>query len=88
MAQRPILDESSVALTFDDVLLVPRPSDVLPAEVNVGSRVTREISVKTTAANALTTSGSNCVPAQTSSSASASSAERAARYRRSVVIAL
>ena len=46
MAQRPILDDSSVALTFDDVLLVPRPSDVLPAEVNVGSRVTREISVK------------------------------------------
>ena len=46
MAQRPILDESSVALTFDDVLLVPRPSDVLPAEVNVGSRVTREISLK------------------------------------------
>jgi hypothetical protein len=26
-----LLDESSVALTFDDVLLVPRPSDVLPA---------------------------------------------------------
>ena len=25
MAQRPILDESSVALTFDDVLLAPRP---------------------------------------------------------------
>ena len=32
MAQRPILDESTVALTFDDVLLVPRPSDVLPGE--------------------------------------------------------
>ena len=31
MAQRPILDETTVALTFDDVLLVPRPSDVLPA---------------------------------------------------------
>ena len=46
MAQRPILDESSVALTFDDVLLVPRPSDVLPAEVDVTSRVTREISLK------------------------------------------
>jgi IMP dehydrogenase len=46
MAQRPILDESSVALTFDDVLLVPRPSDVLPGEVDVASRVTREISVK------------------------------------------
>ena len=46
MAQRPILDDSSVALTFDDVLLVPRPSDVLPAEVSVSSRVTREIGLK------------------------------------------
>ena len=46
MAQRPVLDESTVALTFDDVLLVPRPSDVLPAEADVSSRVTREISVK------------------------------------------
>jgi IMP dehydrogenase len=46
MVQRPVLDESSVALTFDDVLLVPRPSDVLPAEVDVTSRVTRQITVK------------------------------------------
>ena len=46
MAQRPVLDESTVALTFDDVLLVPRPSDVLPAEADVASRVTREITVK------------------------------------------
>jgi IMP dehydrogenase len=46
MAQRPILDESSVALTFDDVLLAPRPSDVLPGEADVSSRVTREINVK------------------------------------------
>jgi IMP dehydrogenase len=46
MAQRPILDESSVALTFDDVLLAPRPSDVLPGDADVSSRVTREISVK------------------------------------------
>src|SRR5829696_4407762 len=46
MAQRPILDESSVALTFDDVLLAPRPSDVLPGEADVSSRVTREIHVK------------------------------------------
>ena len=37
MAQRPVLDESSVALTFDDVLLVPRPSDVLPGETDVTS---------------------------------------------------
>src|SRR5262249_55673001 len=43
MAQRPILDETTVALTFDDVLLAPRPSDVLPSEVDVSSRVTREI---------------------------------------------
>ena len=46
MAQRPTLDESSVALTFDDVLLLPRPSDVLPGEADVASRVTREISVR------------------------------------------
>jgi IMP dehydrogenase len=46
MAQRPILDESTVALTFDDVLLQPRSSDVLPAEADVSSRATREISLK------------------------------------------
>ena len=46
MAQRPILHESTVALTFDDVLLAPRPSDVLPGETDVSSRVTREIAVK------------------------------------------
>jgi IMP dehydrogenase len=46
MVQRSILDESSVALTFDDVLLVPRPSDVLPAQADVSSRVTRAIDVK------------------------------------------
>jgi IMP dehydrogenase len=46
MAQRPILDETTVALTFDDVLLAPRPSDVLPSEVDVSSRVTREIAVR------------------------------------------
>jgi IMP dehydrogenase len=46
MAQRPLLDETTVALTFDDVLLQPRPSDVLPADTDVTSRVTREISLK------------------------------------------
>ena len=46
MAKRPILDESSVGLTFDDVLLVPRPSDVLPAQVDVGTRITKEISTR------------------------------------------
>src|SRR6185436_20927036 len=46
MAQRPILDESTVALTSDNKLLAPRPSDVLPADTDVSSRVTREIAVK------------------------------------------
>jgi IMP dehydrogenase len=32
-------------LTFDDVLLVPAASDVLPAEVEVGTQLTREISL-------------------------------------------
>src|SRR3954447_13430778 len=33
------------ALTFDDVLLQPGPSDVLPSEVDVRSRITRSISL-------------------------------------------
>src|SRR6266446_1204384 len=33
----------ATALTFDDVLLVPRHSDVLPAQVDVSSRLTRHI---------------------------------------------
>ena len=46
MAHRAVLGEASIALTFDDVLLLPRDSDVLPAEADVSSRVTREIAVK------------------------------------------
>jgi IMP dehydrogenase len=46
MAQRPIVNDVSVALTFDDVLLEPRASDVLPSEADVSSRVTREIALK------------------------------------------
>ena len=45
MAKRPVLDESSVGLTFDDVLLVPRASDILPAQVNVGAKLTKDISL-------------------------------------------
>jgi len=37
--------DRSIALTFDDVLIRPGPSEVLPNEVNVASRVTRSISV-------------------------------------------
>ena len=34
------------ALTFDDVLLLPRYSDVLPCDVDVSSRLTKNISLK------------------------------------------
>jgi IMP dehydrogenase len=37
--------DSAMALTFDDVLIRPGPSEVLPNEVQVTSRVTRSISV-------------------------------------------
>ena len=37
--------DNAMALTFDDVLIRPGPSDVLPNEVDVASRVTRSISV-------------------------------------------
>ncbi len=41
---RPSLDASiATALTFDDVLLVPRYSNVLPAQVDVATRLTRNI---------------------------------------------
>jgi IMP dehydrogenase len=45
MALRQIDGESEVGLTFDDVLLVPGASDVMPGEVNVSSQVTKTISV-------------------------------------------
>ena len=35
--------DSAMALTFDDVLIRPGPSEVLPNEVQVASRVTRSI---------------------------------------------
>ena len=34
---------SSIALTFDDVLVVPAASDVLPGEVDLGARLTTDI---------------------------------------------
>ena len=33
----------SEALTFDDILLVPRHSQILPSQVDVGSRLTRRM---------------------------------------------
>ena len=35
----------SEALTFDDVLLTPGYTEVLPAEVQVGARLTRDLSL-------------------------------------------
>ena len=45
MAQGPPTLDSGVALTFDDVLLVPAASEVLPGEADVATRVTRSISL-------------------------------------------
>jgi IMP dehydrogenase len=46
MASRRSLISPEIGLTFDDVLLVPAASEVLPGETDVGSRVTKEITVK------------------------------------------
>ena len=43
MALSPIASDSGLALTFDDVLLVPMASDVMPSQVDVSSRVTKTI---------------------------------------------
>ena len=45
MATSPIDSDLGLALTFDDVLLVPAASEIFPSQVNVASRVTRSISL-------------------------------------------
>ncbi|MFN3867478.1 MAG: IMP dehydrogenase [Hyphomicrobiaceae bacterium] len=45
MSLKAIGSDSGLALTFDDVLLVPGASEVMPGEVNVASRVTKSIAV-------------------------------------------
>ncbi len=45
MASGPSVLDLSVALTFDDVLLVPGPSDVMPGQVVVATRLTKSISL-------------------------------------------
>ena len=52
MAQPKLLEETTslaaglrTALTFDDVLLIPRHSTVLPAQVDVSTRLTRNIAL-------------------------------------------
>ena len=39
-------DRITDGLTFDDVLLAPQRSDVLPSEVDVSTRLTRNIALK------------------------------------------
>ena len=39
-------DRISEALTFDDVLLVPQKSEVLPSNVDIGTRLTRHIALR------------------------------------------
>ena len=39
-------DRVPEALTFDDVLLVPAASDVLPKDVSTATRLTREIELQ------------------------------------------
>ena len=46
MAPRTSIIEANIGLTFDDVLLVPAASEIMPAETDVGSRITKEISVR------------------------------------------
>ncbi len=46
MAARSSMIETNLGLTFDDVLLVPASSEILPGETDVSSRVTKEISVR------------------------------------------
>ncbi|MFZ4511415.1 MAG: IMP dehydrogenase, partial [Candidatus Nanopelagicales bacterium] len=48
MSDGPALPEpfAYLGLTFDDVLLLPAESDVVPSEVDTTSRLTRNISVK------------------------------------------
>lgn len=45
MALSPSEFDPGLALTFDDVLLVPAASEVMPGEVNVASQVTKSIAV-------------------------------------------
>lgn len=43
MASGPIVLDSGLALTFDDVLLVPGPSEVMPGQVEVTTKLTKSI---------------------------------------------
>jgi IMP dehydrogenase len=44
MADSPLMPE--LGLTYDDVLLLPGPTDVVPSEVDTRSRLTRDVTIK------------------------------------------
>jgi IMP dehydrogenase len=46
MALSLVSGDHGIALTFDDVLIVPGASEIMPGEANVASQVTKSISVK------------------------------------------
>ncbi|HXF54647.1 MAG TPA: IMP dehydrogenase [Hyphomicrobiaceae bacterium] len=46
MAQSPLDLDFGIGLTFDDVLLVPQASEVLPGEVDVSTRITKTVALK------------------------------------------
>jgi len=43
MAQSPTVKDAGLALTFDDVLLVPAASSVMPGDTNVSTHITKSI---------------------------------------------
>src|SRR5690606_17802432 len=45
MAVRPIEIGDHIGLTFDDVLLVPQASEILPGEVDVTTRITKTVTL-------------------------------------------
>ena len=47
----------TLGLTFDDVLLVPAESDVLPAEVSTATRLTRQVALEQHSGRALSGEG-------------------------------
>ncbi len=46
MAARPIDIIADVGLTFDDVLLVPQASEIMPGQVDVATKVTKSVALK------------------------------------------
>ena len=42
----PLTIDSNVALTFDDVLLVPAASEIMPSQADVGTQITRNIRLR------------------------------------------